>query len=827
MDRFEEGGRIEQTNQVQISEPNQQVVTAEPQAQNAYSQIANNSPQVQQMRSFSAIANQSPYAQKLTQLHAIANGSGGQNPSPIQQPKNETGLPDRLKSGIENLGGYSMDDVRVHYNSSKPAQLQAHAYAQGTEIHIAPGQEKHLPHEAWHVVQQKQGRVKPTLQMKGIAINDDSALEKEADVMGAKAWGMGGSGIGGLVSKNPLPIYTNFPFQRKVIFDGKEEKSSQLMKFLLTYRAFGELPNIRRGLILEHFPNILEAAVKDKEVVKSLNSNEELLDWAIESTNPLLMQSAMEIVDLGSNRKASQWILNHGIPALISAKGNDHLEDQGWLNWLKSIHDLIAKLSVKDVRSYVATQSELQQLVAKDLAAFRGFFTTVGFEFEFAQSEKGGPLSGVSHLELARTDQLMPITKLPFLIETDASNAIELVTPPFLFPVENGNPLPDGDEIEAVDKMFKDGLSNAPSPQNKKGALLARVDAKQTFSGMINAIEKLIGIKFIFNEKIEILFENLSPNIVPDALRGILEQRADEKGLVVDKRKLEEIKVKEIVKGGKGVSSHVNVALDFASYAKILELQQSRSPIEKGVPLFSDLKLYLMGCFEQTVFPANLGSFVRLIVEKLIGLPSVFYQLKLREMQRIWMQQLKESSEVKIDKQDYYAPATMSSKVKDSGSVWAKDHLLSLLQHALGTIEDAEQRVEVRAQLADVLKSGKKKIELAKIKEILSQLLVVGYQSPPWNTLRLDDLDGLMTDFEQRLNNSLDTLIGALESDAFIASQPSRELYGHSDDRIIGAREDTYLDSQAVNKPSFFGDRLFVAEFRTQDAPTLIKSLGT
>lgn len=35
-------------------------------------------------------------------------------------------------------------------------------YSQGTDIHIGPGQEKHLPHEAWHVVQQKQGRVKPT-----------------------------------------------------------------------------------------------------------------------------------------------------------------------------------------------------------------------------------------------------------------------------------------------------------------------------------------------------------------------------------------------------------------------------------------------------------------------------------------------------------------------------------------------------------------------------------------------------------------------------------------------------------------------------------------
>ncbi|CAD0009125.1 eCIS core domain-containing protein [Flavobacterium salmonis] len=106
----------------------------------------------------------------------------------LQRKKNNTGLPDNLKSGIENLSGHSMDDVKVHYNSNKPAQLNAHAYAQGTDIHVASGQEKHLAHEAWHVVQQKQGRVKPTLQMRGkVNVNDDKVLENEADVMGAKA----------------------------------------------------------------------------------------------------------------------------------------------------------------------------------------------------------------------------------------------------------------------------------------------------------------------------------------------------------------------------------------------------------------------------------------------------------------------------------------------------------------------------------------------------------------------------------------------------------------------------------------------------------------
>lgn len=122
-------------------------------------------------------------------VNQLKDTLNSQNHYPVfQRKENNTGLPDQLKSGVENLSGFSMDDVKVHRNSGKPAQLQAHAYAQGNEIHLAPGQEKHLPHEAWHVVQQKQGRVRPTTQLKGnLNVNDDAGLENEADVMGAKA----------------------------------------------------------------------------------------------------------------------------------------------------------------------------------------------------------------------------------------------------------------------------------------------------------------------------------------------------------------------------------------------------------------------------------------------------------------------------------------------------------------------------------------------------------------------------------------------------------------------------------------------------------------
>ena len=151
-------------------------------------QFVDNRPQATAQRKLQKMANNSPQAKRAAQLQAMAGNHCAKEQHPIQKKENKTGLPDNLKSGIENLSGYSMDDVKVHYNSDKPAQLQAHAYAQGTDIHLASGQEKHLPHEAWHVVQQKQGRVKPTMQMKGdVNINDSEALEKEADVMGEKA----------------------------------------------------------------------------------------------------------------------------------------------------------------------------------------------------------------------------------------------------------------------------------------------------------------------------------------------------------------------------------------------------------------------------------------------------------------------------------------------------------------------------------------------------------------------------------------------------------------------------------------------------------------
>jgi hypothetical protein len=136
---------------------------------------------------FEPVQRQGPEEEELLQGRFETPAMPTQSEVAEEDSENRTGMPGRLKAGLERLSGMDLSDVRVHGNSPKPAQLDAFAYAQGSDIHLGPGQEQHLPHEAWHIVQQRQGRVRATMKTKGVFVNDDEGLEQEADVMGEKA----------------------------------------------------------------------------------------------------------------------------------------------------------------------------------------------------------------------------------------------------------------------------------------------------------------------------------------------------------------------------------------------------------------------------------------------------------------------------------------------------------------------------------------------------------------------------------------------------------------------------------------------------------------
>lgn len=106
---------------------------------------------------------------------------------PVLTESTGVSVPEGLKSGFEQMSGLSFEDVRIHYSSPNPARIGAYAYTAGKNVYLGPGQEKHLPHELAHVMQQKQGRVRPTVSRYGLKMNDSASLEREADLLGNAA----------------------------------------------------------------------------------------------------------------------------------------------------------------------------------------------------------------------------------------------------------------------------------------------------------------------------------------------------------------------------------------------------------------------------------------------------------------------------------------------------------------------------------------------------------------------------------------------------------------------------------------------------------------
>jgi hypothetical protein len=103
-------------------------------------------------------------------------------------------MPEDVRARMESAFGADFSQVRIH-EGARAAALGARAYTQGADIHFAPGAyqphssdgQELLGHELTHVVQQRAGRVQATTQAKGVGVNDDSGLEREADEMGARA----------------------------------------------------------------------------------------------------------------------------------------------------------------------------------------------------------------------------------------------------------------------------------------------------------------------------------------------------------------------------------------------------------------------------------------------------------------------------------------------------------------------------------------------------------------------------------------------------------------------------------------------------------------
>ncbi|TRX59499.1 DUF4157 domain-containing protein [Fulvivirga sp. M361] len=126
-------------------------------------------------------------------------------------------LPHVIQKKMEESFNTDFSSVKIKTNSAQAKSFGALAFAQGENVHFAPGQfnpesskgQELIGHEFAHVVQQRQGRV----QAGQSNINDDPGLEKEADTAGVRAARGEPSAIGSIEqqatanSKGPIQGY--------------------------------------------------------------------------------------------------------------------------------------------------------------------------------------------------------------------------------------------------------------------------------------------------------------------------------------------------------------------------------------------------------------------------------------------------------------------------------------------------------------------------------------------------------------------------------------------------------------------------------------------
>ena len=123
------------------------------------------------------------------------------------------------------------------------------------------------------------------------------------------------------------------------------------------------------------------------------------------------------------------------------------------------------------IKEIFETNRDVQEQIAQqdweDKQDLTPFFTTTGFEAEFAQQptkqfEAGNPYSQ-AHKEVSRSPGYALYRKIPFLLETDAGGALEFVTPPFLVPLQPGQEdrvIPDFAWIKHVTHVIDHGMQD-------------------------------------------------------------------------------------------------------------------------------------------------------------------------------------------------------------------------------------------------------------------------------------------------------------------------------------------------------------------------------
>jgi hypothetical protein len=444
-------------------------------------------------------------------------------------------------------------------------------------------------------------------------------------------------------------------------------------------------------------------------------------------------------------------------------------------------------------------EQDTYQKTAKSGADTAGY-TTVGFEHEFAQMDKDGPFTGVSHVELATTKRELPLTGLPFHLETDADRALELVSPPFVVDTVAGTRIPQAGELRAMDNILQTRLK-------------ALVQKPTTVGGVVTGLED-DGLDFEVDSA-KVKAENIGPETTGDFHTG---------NDTLPKDAVEAIKVKASHKGSADVtkqfvSTQANFATDLATYEKARA--QAEPATEGYAAPFAALEAQLLTAFTASYDRLVLAPQQDNQVKRFLGIMALNLsgQLAVPSMEAAITTQKAIFEDTKVetrrqkrnkikgggaDNVELNYHRKMSSHVKDAGPVWLKDNLFSvglglLPRNRWADVQQICQEVQLQAAI-NGLKSGaffkgeEKKLYDDSFRA--AKVLIIAALAT------LDERAGKFGKI--RAGEALKTFPGPRERPSFL----------HHDPAYIGARQDTRLAGGKVQLPGHQGPRLHVIETR-------------
>jgi len=580
----------------------------------------------------------------------------------------------RAAANNHGSSGISKPAVVPIQRKAEDGQIEQEAYDETNEPNVTSVRERHLPPDAWHVVQQKQSSVSPAVA----------------------------------------------PIQRQISIAGLG-------------KSIGEIRDNLQHTDDLFYKGILEGVLP---VYDKLNRNFNSWDD--------LRTDLRQIVDTYNS--------------IFNASSN------------------------KSIRDIIANQTAARTALATNPQYFASLLTTVGFEHEFAQMKKG-KLLGVTHLEIARSTQTLG--GLPFILETDAENALELVSPPFLVPTVKGVPLPNPRVVRALDEVMKAELGEV-------ARMMQGWIRYGTLNELIQELVNVTGLTFNLVQNLAISQENITPRSDLAAIGNPNISAQD----------LSAVEVGKNDKHGK-VDSQINFATDIATLDQFEQRRMNATSGESGW-IYKKLERQL-----QSKLPdpggasANLIIFYKQLRLKLAGLLSTHSQQVLQNFQQAQFNQLQNpGQQAPVAPQNLAAHTSFTSHVKDVSPLWVKDHLMSIAEGILGVNDWPVLENDMQQK---------------------GNITIDDLHIPPAQAPNTDEYSF----FLQEKNNLTTTIQTAIANLGNFATQkrtqvpttvnpdsaPGVNFLDHNPN-YLGARQDTYIDPTNVQMGQVWGSRLHVVEIR-------------